>query len=203
MCSPSTLKTGIALLLAALPAIINPSAMISTTIETRTIEELPLSGRLYTRLLDYTSGVAGRPGGNTPTYSSNGAGTMANMWMLDGVDDVNQFAASGPPLGATTSADELTILPLDSIQEINVIANPKAEFGSEQGAVLNVGLKSGTNAIHGSAYAYGRYTGWDARSPYLGPLPKADDEFKQMGASIGGHIIVAYHQGQALLLRQL
>ncbi|HTA47649.1 MAG TPA: carboxypeptidase regulatory-like domain-containing protein [Bryobacteraceae bacterium] len=172
------------------PPIVNTtSAMISTTIETKAIEELPLSGRLYTKLLDYTPGVAGRPGGNTPTYSSNGAGTMANMWMLDGVDDVNQFAASGPLFGATTSADELSILPLDSIQEINVIANPKAEFGWEQGAVLNVGLKSGTNALHGSAYAYGRYTGWDARSPYLGPLPKADDEFKQFGASIGGPII--------------
>lgn len=172
------------------PAIINTTtAMISTTIETKTIEELPLSGRLYTKLLDYTPGVSGRPGGNTPTYSSNGAGTMANMWMLDGVDDVNEFAASGPLFGATTSADELTILPLDSIQEINVIANPKAEFGWEQGAVLNVGLKSGTNIVHGSAYAFGRYTAWDARSPYLGPLPKADDEFKQFGASIGGPIV--------------
>lgn len=172
-----------------LPIINTTSAMISTTIESKTIEELPLSGRLFTKLLAYTPGVAGRPGGNTPTYSSNGAGTMANMWMLDGVDDVNQFAASGPLFGATTSADELTVLPLDSIQEINVIANPKAEFGWEQGAVLNVGLKSGTNALHGSAYAYGRYTGWDARSPYLGPLPKADDEFRQVGASIGGHIV--------------
>ena len=172
------------------PPIINTtSAMISTTVESKAINELPLSGRLYTKLLDYQPGVAGRPGGNTPTYSSNGAGTMANMWMLDGVDDKNQFAASGPLFGATTSADELTVLPLDSIYEVNVIANPRAEFGWEQGAVVNVGLKSGTNTLHGSAYAYGRYTGWDAASPYLGPLPKADDEFKQFGASIGGRII--------------
>jgi hypothetical protein len=172
------------------PPIINTtSAMISTTVEAKQINDLPLSGRLYTKLLDYTPGIAGRPGGNTPTYSSNGAGTMANMWMLDGVDDVNQFAASGPLFGATTSADELTILPLDSIDEVNVIANPRAEFGWEQGAVVNVGLKSGTNSLHGSAYAYGRATAMDATSPYLGTLPKADDEFKQFGASIGGHII--------------
>ena len=173
------------------PPIVNTSsAMISTTIETKAINDLPLNGRLYTKLLDYTPGVAGRPGGNTPTYSSNGAGTMTQMWMLDGVDDVNQFAMSGPLFGATTSADELTVLPLDSIQEVNVMANPGAEFGWGQGAVVNVGLKSGTNALHGSAYAYGRYTGWDAKSPYLGPsLPKADDEFRQVGASIGGAII--------------
>src|SRR5271165_1374834 len=98
------------------PAIINTtSAMISTTIETKSLEDLPLNGRLFTKLLDFTAGVAGRPGGNTPTYSSNGAGTMTNVWMLDGVDDMNQFAASGPLFGASTSADELTILPLDSI----------------------------------------------------------------------------------------
>jgi len=54
---------------------------------------------------------------------------------------------------------------------------------------VNVGLKSGTNTLHGSAYAYGRYTGWDAKSPYLGPLPKADDLFEQFGGSIGGPII--------------
>jgi hypothetical protein len=173
------------------PPIMNTtSAMISTTLETKALNDLPLNGRLYTKLLDYTPGVAGRPGGNTPTYSSNGAGTMTQMWMLDGVDDVNQFAMSGPLFGATTSADELTVLPLDSIEEVNVIANPRAEFGWGQGAVVNVGLKSGTNSVHGTAYAYGRYTSMDAKSPYLGPdLPKADDEFKQFGASIGGHII--------------
>jgi hypothetical protein len=172
------------------PPIINTtSAMISTTIETKSLEDLPLNGRLFTKLLDFTAGVAGRPGGNTPTYSSNGAGTMTNVWMLDGVDDMNQFAQSGPLFGATTSADELTELPLDSIQEVNISANPRADFGWGQGAVVNVGLKSGTNTLHGSAYAYGRYTGWDAKSPYLGPLPKADDLFEQFGASIGGAII--------------
>lgn len=174
------------------PIINNTSSVISTTIESKAVNDLPLSGRLYTKLLDYQPGIAGRPGGNTPTYSSNGAGTMANMWMLDGVDDVNQFAASGPLFGATTSGDELTVLPLDSIQEVNIVANPRAEFGWEQGAVVNVGLKSGTNTLHGSAYANGRYTGWDATSPYLNvgtPLPKAIDEFKQFGASIGGRIV--------------
>src|SRR6202521_4079743 len=172
------------------PPIVNTtSSVISTTIESKAVNELPLSGRLYTKLLDYQPGVAGKAGGNTPTYSSNGAGTQANMWMLDGVDDKNQFAASGPLFGATTSGDELTVLPLDSIQEVNIVANPRAEFGWEQGAVVNVGLKSGTNTVHGSAYLYGRNTGWDEKSPYLGPLPKADDQFKQFGGSIGGYLI--------------
>jgi hypothetical protein len=172
------------------PPIMNTSnASISTTLEPTQINEMPLNGRLYTKLLDYTPGLAGKPGGNTPTYSANGAGILSQMWMLDGVDDVNAFASSGPLFGATTSADELTVLPLDSIQEVNVMANPRAEFGWQQGSVVNVGLKSGTNSLHGSAYAYGRDSGMDAKSPYLGDLPKADDLFEQFGASIGGRII--------------
>lgn len=95
------------------PPIVNTSsAMISTTIDTQSINELPLNGGLYTKLLDYTiPGLAGRPGGNSPAYSSNGAGIFSQMWMLDGVDDVNEFAASGPLFGAATSQDELTVLP--------------------------------------------------------------------------------------------
>jgi hypothetical protein len=172
------------------PPIINTtSAMISTTIDTESINDLPLNGRLYTKLLDYAPGISGNPGGATPTYESNGAGNSNQEWMLDGIDDVNEFAASGPLFGAATSSDELTILPLDSVEEVNVMANPPAEFGWENGAVVNVGLKSGTNTLHGSAYAYGRDTAMDAKSPYLQGLPKGDDLFKQFGASIGGPIV--------------
>ena len=34
--------------------------------------------------------------------------------------------------------------------------NPKAEYGFRDGSVVNVGIKSGTNSIHGTAYAFGR-----------------------------------------------
>jgi hypothetical protein len=171
------------------PNIDTTTAMRSTTVDAKSLEALPLNGHLYTKVLDYAPGISGNPGGATPTYESNGAGNSNQEWMLDGIDDVNEFAASGPLFGAATSSDELTILPLDSIEEVNVMANPPAEFGWENGAVVNVGLKSGTNTLHGSAYAYGRDSALDAKSPYLQGLPKADDVFTQFGASIGGPII--------------
>lgn len=171
------------------PPIINTTtAMISTTVDAQSLDALPLNGRLYTKVLDYAPGISANPGGGTPTYESNGAGNSNQEWMLDGIDDVNEFAASGPLFGAATSSDELTILPLDSIDEVNIMANPPAEFGWENGAVVNVGLKSGTNTLHGSAYASGRDTALDAKSPYLQGLAKGDDLFKQFGGSIGGPI---------------
>src|ERR1700730_15122772 len=166
--------------------------VISNTLDASTLSELPISGRLYTKVLDFQPGIIGRPGGNSPNYSANGAGGQGNYWMLDGVENVNIFVNSGPLIGAGTSTDELTILPADAIQEVNVMANPSAGFGWFQGAVVNVGLKSGTNTLHGSVYAFGRNNSLEAYNPYQNgitpALPKADDNFEQYGASLGGHI---------------
>ena len=51
-----------------------------------------------------------------------------------------------------------TALPLDAIQEINNEENPKAEVGWKPGAIINIGMKSGTNTFHGTAFALGRDT---------------------------------------------
>jgi hypothetical protein len=174
-------------------ALINTSnEVISNTVDTVTLAELPINGRLYTKVLDFQPGIIGRPGGNSPNYSSNGAGGQGNYWMLDGVENLNIFVNSGPLIGAATSTDELTILPADAIQEVNVMANPSAEFGWFQGAVVNVGLKSGTNGLHGSVYAFGRNNSLEAYNPYQNgitpALPKSDDNFEQYGASAGGPI---------------
>ena len=48
--------------------------------------------------------------------------------------------------------------------------NPKAEYGWKPGAIVNVGIKSGTNAIHGSAYGFYRSAAWDARN-FFNPAP--------------------------------
>jgi hypothetical protein len=69
------------------------------------------------------------------------------------------------------------------------MANPPAEFGWFQGAVVNVGLKSGTNSMHGTAYGFGRNNSLDAYDPYLPTgTPKQDDNFEQFGGSVGGPI---------------
>ena len=176
----------------SVPLVDTSNEVISNTVETAILSELPINGRLYTKVLDFQPGIIGRPGGNSPNYSANGAGTQGNYWMLDGVENINIFVNSGPLIGAGTSTDELTILPADAIQEVNVMANPPAEFGWFQGAVVNVGLKSGTNTIHGSTYGFGRNNALEAYNPYqngITPLlPKAHDNFWQYGASVGGPI---------------
>ncbi len=53
---------------------------------------------------------------------------------------------------------------IDAIQEFNTEENPKAEFGWKPGAVVGVGIKSGTNDIHGTAFTFGRSDAMDARN---------------------------------------
>jgi len=91
---------------------------------------------------------------------------------------------------AAVAGDAATILPIDAIQEFNTQVNPKAEFGWKPGAITSVGLKSGTNQIHGSAYAFGRSDSFDARN-YFNPVgtPQTPVELEQYGATAGGRII--------------
>ena len=80
-------------------------------------------------------------------------------------------------------------MPLDAIQEINNQQNPKAEVGWKPGSIVNIGIKSGTNGLHGTAFAFGRDTSFDARNffdPAPDPKQAVDSGF---GGNVGGRII--------------
>src|SRR5204862_1304644 len=57
-----------------------------------------------------------------------------------------------------------SILPIDAIQEFNAQENPPAEYGWKPGAIVNLGIKSGTNDVHGTAYDFERNNAFDARN---------------------------------------
>ena len=54
-----------------------------------------------------------------------------------------------------------SFLPLDSIQEFNTQESPSADYGVKPGVVMNIGIKSGTNNIHGSAYYFNRNAAYE------------------------------------------
>src|SRR5438445_12288004 len=90
--------------------------------------------------------------------------------MLDGVINAN-FADARPVTNMPSPlTDGATILPIDAIQEFNLEENAKAEYGWKAGAGVNVGIRSGTNALHGSAYAFGRSGSLAARN-FFNPAP--------------------------------
>jgi hypothetical protein len=170
------------------PMVNTTSATLGGTVENAAIVDLPLNGRAFQKLLDFSPGMQQIPGGGTPAYNVNGQRGTNITWMLDGVDEINMAGGAGPTVGGNGGGvDGVTILSLDAIQEVNTIQSPKAEYGWMAGSIVNIGLKSGTNSVHGTAFGFLRNGALDAKNAFLGSgLSKAVDNLKQYGGTVGG-----------------
>jgi hypothetical protein len=185
-----------------LPLVETTNATLGGTLNNADIQDMPLNGRNYQNLLALRPGVFVQPGGSPWTQSTNNVRPDETVWMLDGVLNVNFYDAR--PIASMPSpyTDGATILPVDSIQEFNLEENPKAEYGWKPGAVVNVGVRSGTNTLHGSAYGFYRSQAWEARSLF-NPVDsvsnachtsaptycsKSPVQLKQFGGALGGPI---------------
>src|SRR3984893_4438526 len=165
------------------------SATVTGTINTESIVDIPLNGRNYQNLLQLRPGVTTKPGGGTLTTSTNGLRPEDNNYYVERLDNDEPFTGQSIINSTLPVGDAATFVPIDAIQEVNVQTNSPAEFGKRPGAVINVGLKSGTNAIHGTAFAFGRSDKFDsAEYAYPGPAPKSPAELEQWGGTVGGPI---------------
>src|SRR6202166_416814 len=172
------------------PMVDTTTTTLGGTLSNEIINDLPLNGRNYQNLLTLRPGTTVYPGGGPWTQTTNGARPEDTSYLVDGLSNDEAFMGFSLTNAAAVAGDAATILPIDAIQEFNTPLNPKAEFGWKPGAITRVGLKSGTNQIHGSAYAFGRSDSFDARN-YFNPVgtPKTPVELEQYGATAGGRII--------------
>src|SRR5579872_6377693 len=181
------------------PLINSTSSTLGGTLSNKEINDLPLNGRNYENLLQLRPGVMRYPGGGFSTTSTNGLRAEENAYIVQGLFNSEPFSGKGIINGAGIAGDSATILPIDAIQEFNVQENPPAQYGWKPGATVNVGLKSGTNHLHGSAFAFGRDGAMDARNYFncasnpcafgQSPAPKNPRTLEQFGGSAGGAII--------------
>jgi hypothetical protein len=173
-----------------IPLLNTTSSTLGGTLSNQEINDLPLNGRNYENLLQLRPGVMRYPGGGFSTTSTDGLRAEDNAYFVDGLFNSEPFSGQGIINGAGIAGDSATILPIDAIQEFNVQENPAAEYGWKPGAVVNVGLKSGTNKVHGSAFAFGRDGAMDARNYFNAPpAAKNPRTLEQFGGSFGGAII--------------
>ena len=173
-----------------IPLIDTTSSTLGGTLSNETINDLPLNGRNYENLLQLRPGVVRYPGGGFSTTSTDGLRAEDNAYIIDGLFNSEPFSGQNIINGAGIAGDSATILPIDAIQEFNVQENPPAEYGWKPGATVNVALKSGTNDLHGTAYAFGRSDALDARNYFnTDPAPKTPTTLEQFGGTVGGAII--------------
>jgi hypothetical protein len=181
------------------PMVETTNAELGATLQSAIITDIPLNGRNFENLLQLNPGVTIYPGGSGMAQSANGQRPHDNVYMVNGIMASDPWMGQSVFNAVMAAGDAGTIMPVDAIDEFKTEFNPRAEYGWKPGAIVNVGVKSGTNAIHGSAYAYGRDTAFDARN-YFNPAtaPAGDPpinatkqpvELEQFGATVGGPIV--------------
>lgn len=163
---------------------------LGQTIKGEVAVELPLAARRYSDLALLAPGATNStlnteirgPG----WFTVNGTSHTQNNFILDGFDN-NQGTTNMQSL----SSQVVQPSP-DAIGEFKVQTNSfSAEFGRSAGAVVNVSLKSGTNALHGSGWYYNRDDALAAKSWRANLLdqPKDDLSWNQYGATLGGPVV--------------
>ena len=171
-------------------------ALVDTTdttlngvLSNKAINELPVQGRDFQNLLELHPGVQRTPGGGFHSVTSNGNRPDDNNFFIDGADDNDVYYGETVVNDAGVQGTPASFLPLDSIQEFNTQEGPAADYGVKPGVVMNIGIKSGTNTVHGSAYYFHRNAAFDARNYFNpNPAPVASLIMHEFGASLGGPI---------------
>ena len=156
---------------------------LSTLFVQREVQDLPNNGGDFNNLLDGVPGVQRSPGGGFQSLNINGQRATSNNFAVDGIPNNDRYYGESSLGQAAISGTAAALIPLDGISEFNVQSNPGVEFGVKGGSVINIGLKSGTNDIHGSLF-WDRHTdAFDARNWFATSVTPF--RLNQFGASGG------------------
>src|SRR5271156_407924 len=163
------------------------TATLSNVVEHTQIIELPLILRDPYQLVLLSPGVTQSDGQGG--VSVNGGRERNNNFLLDGSDNNDADVPGG--LGGLTSQNP------DSTEEFRVLTNNFApEYGRNNGAIIDVITRSGTNDFHGNAFYFGRWDALGARDyfnhqvdPNTGLVEPKNPYVRNLyGGSIGGPI---------------
>ena len=164
------------------------NSTLNGVLSSKAVSELPVQGRDFQNLLELHPGVQRSPGGGFHAVTSNGNRYDDNNFFIDGADDNDVYYGETVINDAGIQGTPASTLPLDAIQEFNTQESPSADYGVKPGVVMNIGIKSGANTVHGSAYYFHRNSAFDARNYFNPTGPVSALLLHQFGASVGGPI---------------
>jgi len=162
------------------------SSAVSTVLDERALNDVPLNGRRFSDLALFSPGVTQDPRSLTSAtngdLSFGGIRGFQNSFLVDGLDFNNAFFAQARGRYRTPYAFSTEV-----VQEFRISSNSYgAEQGRAGGAVINVVTKSGSNHVHGTAFYYLRDSSFGATNPFLAFKPH--NRQQQVGGTIGGPI---------------
>ena len=185
----------------ATPAIDVTQNTTQTNITTDVIQDVP-HGRSFQSVIQFAPSARNEPlaGSNIPTIRRREPG----KWRLDprqrvnggdhgfsvagGSDSENSYLVEGQETANLIGGFSHTNVPFDFIDEVQVKSSGvEAEHGGALGGVVNVVMKKGSNAVHGSVFAqfenqamdgspvaYSRYDPSSSGTPTSWSAPRSD-----------------------------
>jgi hypothetical protein len=183
---------------------------VSTVIDRKFVENIPLTGRSFQTLILLTPGtVTNSPQnassvGNSGEFSVNGQRTESNYYTVDGVSAnsgttffVGGAGTSGSLPSSTALGTTQSLVSVDALQEFRVESSTySAEYGRNPGGQFSFVTRSGTNDWHGTTFDYFRNEALDANDwfndntvPVTQKTPERQNDF---GGTLGGPIQVPH-----------
>jgi hypothetical protein len=198
------------------PAMNTTDASVSTVVDRKFVENIPLNGRSFQDLISMTPGVVTQSPQSTSQvvgtggdFSVNGQRTQSNYYTVDGVaaninsgngGGVGGAAAGGTLGGSTALGTTQTMVSVDALQEFRVQSSTySAEYGRSPGGQFSLVTRSGANVFHGGAFDYIRNNFFDANDWFNDHYGKATPALRQndFGGTLGGPIrIPAVYNGR-------
>lgn len=180
---------------ATTPLLRSTESTVSTVIDRKALDGLPLSGRRYTDFVLLTPNASpdgqtglmsfgGEQGGEDTGYAN---GNGANAFTLDGANATSMY------FGNARGGERVPyIFGENSIQEFQVAISPyDPTYGGAATGFLNTVTKSGSDQFHGNAFYFNRNSATGANSSINKQFgyPRSLDVLEQFGASLGGPVV--------------
>jgi hypothetical protein len=186
------------------------NASVSTVIDSKFVENIPLNGRSFQDLILLTPGIVTNTPqlasglGQTGEFSVNGQRTESNSYIVDGVSanvgasfQVNGAGPSGSLPASTALGTTQALVSVDALQEFRVESSTySAEYGRNPGGQFSMVTRSGTNDWHGTAFNYFRNDALDANSWFnddtVPITPKSAERQNDFGGTFGGPAFIPH-----------
>ncbi len=162
---------------------VDESTQVGSGYGQRQMRDLPMSvgiqGRNFRNQMFLTPAVNPTTQPHRP-FAVAGARTRNNNYLIDS-NDFNEI--QGGLLPGRFPSEQM--IPSESIESLRVIThNFKAEYGRQNGSVVNAVSRSGGNEWHGAAYHYLQHDTFSARNTF--DAEKLPIRYNQPGFRIGG-----------------
>jgi hypothetical protein len=192
------------------------TASLTSVVNERAVQEIPLNGRHFVDLAQLTTGTVQGPANGNLTVPLRGQGTFS-FNSAGGREDTVNFMINGINMNDKNN-QQVTFQPTINTVDEFIVDNQtfSAEYGRNSGTIVNVATRPGVDIWHGEAYEFLRNNDLDARNfsnptntgtgSALVPNPQAEFIRNQFGGDGGGAVkkdkTFLYFSYEALRQRQ-